>query len=84
MDWQTAFSAVLSVLLLYIGWQMRIFWDTMKSIRKDVSDLDDKIQDHYTHNAETYVRRDDYRDDMAEIKTMLRQIFGLVNTKVDK
>jgi len=84
MDWQTAFSAVLSVLLLYIGWQMRIFWDTMKSIRKDVSDLDDKIQDHHTHTAETYVRRDDYRDDMAEIKTMLRQIFGLVNTKVDK
>lgn len=84
MDWQTAFSAVLSVLLLYIGWQMRIFWDTMKSIRKDVSDLDDKIQEHHTHAAETYVRRDDYRDDMAEIKTMLRQIFGLVNTKVDK
>jgi hypothetical protein len=36
------------------------------------------------HASETYVRRDDYRDDMAEVKSMLRQIFEILNSKVDR
>jgi hypothetical protein len=52
-------------------------WDSIKRLQNDMAELE-------RHNAETYVRRDDYRDDMQEVKTMLRQIFEVLNAKVDK
>jgi hypothetical protein len=33
---------------------------------------------------DTYVRRDDYKDDIAEIKKMLSAIFDKLDQKVDK
>lgn len=32
----------------------------------------------------TFVRRDDYRADMAEVKTMLHQIYEKLDSKADK
>jgi hypothetical protein len=36
------------------------------------------------HASETYVRRDDYRDDMAEIKALIRQILSKLDDKADR
>lgn len=33
---------------------------------------------------ETYVRRDDYKDDISEIKSMLHHIFQKLDDKADK
>jgi hypothetical protein len=38
--------------------------------------------DHHTH--ETYLRKDDYREDASEMKAMLRQIIGKLDEKADK
>jgi len=56
---------------------MRVMWDSIKRLQSDMAELE-------RHASETYVRRDDYRDDMAEVKTMLRQIFETINNKVDR
>ena len=66
-----------SFILILIGWFLRIMWDSIKRLQNDMSELE-------RHASETYVRRDDYRDDMAEVKTMLRQIFDTINNKVDR
>ena len=66
-----------SFILILIGWFLRIMWDSIKRLQNDMSELE-------RHAFETYVRRDDYRDDMAEVKTMLRQIFETINNKVDR
>ena len=67
----------MSVVLVLFGWLLRVGYDSIKRIQSDMAELE-------RHASETYVRRDDYRDDMAEVKTMLRQIFETINNKVDR
>lgn len=70
-------NIIMSFVLMGMGWIMRIIWDSIKRLQKDMSDME-------RHTSETYVRRDDYRDDIAEMKSMLRQLFELVNSKQDR
>jgi len=70
-------NVVMSIVLVLIGWFMRVMWDSIKRLQTDMAELE-------RHASETYVRRDDYRDDMAEVKSMLRQIFEILNSKVDR
>jgi len=77
MDVQTAFNAVIGGLMMLSGWFLRIVWDSIKRLQADQNTLE-------RHVSETYVRRDDYRDDMAEMKLMLRQIIAKLDDKADK
>lgn len=77
MELTVILNVAFSFIFILIGWFLRIMWDSIKRLQRDMSELE-------RHNAETYVRRDDYRDDMAEVKSMLRQIFELLNGKVDR
>jgi hypothetical protein len=77
MDMQTAFNAVIGALMMLSGWFLRIVWDSIKRLQQDQATLE-------RHVNETYVRRDDYRDDMAEMKLMLRQIISKLDEKQDK
>jgi len=77
MDWQTAFAAILGLAMAALGWWARIMWDSIRSLQNEMTNFQQ-------HVSETYIRRDDYRDDMVEIKSMLRQIFEMINNKADK
>jgi len=77
MDWQTAFNVAVSGVMLLAGWFLRIIWDSIRRLQDDMNTLE-------RHVSETYVRRDDYRDDMAEMKLMLRQIIEKLDGKQDK
>ena len=70
-------NAIFSIVLILFGWLLRVGYDSIKRLQNDMSELE-------RHVSETYVRRDDYRDDMAEVKTMLRQIFEVLNAKQDR
>lgn len=70
-------NAAISLILIVFGWILKVVWDSIKRLQADLSELE-------RHNSETYVRRDDYRDDMSEVKSMLRQIFEILNSKVDR
>ena len=52
----------------------------VNKITKDITRLEDDIKDL----PHTYVAKDDYRTDIAEIKTMLAKIFDKLDKKVDK
>ena len=63
---------------------LNALWDANRQLRQDnvalaknISDLSDKI------NRE-YVRRDDYRDDISEIKSGILRIYEKLDGKADR
>jgi len=70
-------NIVMSLVLVLFGWLLRVGYDSIKRLQTDMSELE-------RHVSETFVRRDDYRDDMAEVKSMLRQIFAKLDDKADR
>jgi hypothetical protein len=77
MDMNTAFDVVLSGLMLLAGFFMKIFWDMLQGTRKELYDMERR-------STETYVRRDDYRIDMDELRDMFTRIMDKLDQKVDK
>ena len=52
----------------------------VNKVTKDITRMEDDFKDL----PHTYVAKDDYRTDIAEIKTMLAKIFDKLDNKVDK
>jgi hypothetical protein len=60
-----------------VGWVLKILWDAISDLKKDMKDLNKEIH-------EDFVRKEDYRVDIAEVKQMLNRIFDKLDSKVDK
>jgi len=56
-----------------LGWFARELWSAVKELKVDIAQL-----------PRHYVQREDYREDMREIKTMLGKIFDKLDGKQDK
>jgi hypothetical protein len=56
---------------------LKIIWDAIAELKKDMKDLNKEVH-------EDFVRKDDYRVDIAEVKQMLSRIFDKLDNKVDK
>lgn len=74
---QTAFDVVLGGLMLLASFFMKIFWDMLQDTRKEMYDAERR-------SMETYVRRDDYRMDMDELRDMFTRILDKLDNKADK
>lgn len=59
------------------GFLLKVIWDAIQKLKDDLSALERNL-------ASDYVRRNDYRDDMVEVKQMLHSIFDKLDSKVDK
>ena len=68
-----AFGAAASVL----GWFARELWAAVKELKADLAKLREEL-------PRTYVVRDDYKDDIREIKEMLTKLFDRIDGKADK
>lgn len=77
MEFQTLFNALLGLMAILVGWYLRAVWDAVSNLQKDVKEIE-------RHVPDTYVRRDDYQLDIAEIKSMLIRIADKLDNKVDK
>jgi hypothetical protein len=77
MDHQTMFNIGAGAILAVMGWFARQLWDAVASLREDVHQIEIDLPMHY-------VRRDEFADNMKEIKDMLGKIFDRLDTKVDK
>lgn len=73
MDNQQLFNIVVSVGGFFAVWFIN---NQTRSIQK----LEDKVNDMPI----SYVQKDDYRNDIAEIKAILKQIFDKLDGKADK
>lgn len=73
MDYQVLFNLAVGAAAFFGGW-------TLNNITKAIERLDKDIRD-LPHD---YVSKDDYREDIREMKDILRQIFDKLDAKVDK
>jgi len=77
MDSQTIINVLFTFAGALGGWLLKIVWDEVKLIQSNQLDLERDMH-------ESFVRKDDYRVDIAEIKGMLARIFDRLDGKVDK
>ena len=73
MDNQQLFNLIVSVagfLAVYV----------INSLTRGIQKIEDKVND-LPHN---YVQKDDYRDDIKDVKDILKQIFDKLDNKQDK
>ena len=50
-----------------IGWIMKIVWDAMKDLRSDVKQIERDLPD-------VYVRKDDFREAVREMRETMRDV----------
>ena len=77
MDLQTLLNLVFTGAGAVCGWILRIVWQEIKLVQANQQDLERELTDNY-------VRKDDYRIDIAEIKGMFNRIMDKLDTKMDK
>ena len=77
MDWQHVINLVGGAALATFGWFARQLWDAVQQLKKDMSNLELNISDRY-------VKKDDFKDGIKEIKEMLAKIFDKLDAKADR
>lgn len=77
MEPQQLLNVGLSVAMAITGWFARELWSAVKELKSDLSKLREDL-------PRSYVSRDDYREDMRDIKEMLNKIFDKLEAKQDK
>lgn len=77
MDWQAMFNLAIGAFGLVLGALCSVLWQMIRQLQMDQAAVRNAM-------AENYVRRDDYRDDMKEVKEMLTQIRDKLDSKADK
>lgn len=67
----------LGIGMTVVGWFARELWAAVKELKADLSKLREDL-------PKDYVSRDDYKDDIRDIKGMLAKIFEKLEGKADK
>ena len=77
MENQHLINALIGGGFAILGWFARELWGAVKELRADLAALREDL-------PKEYLAKDDYREDIREIKAMLEKIFEKLDAKVDK
>jgi hypothetical protein len=77
MDWQHIINVVVGASLATIGWFARQLWDAVQKLKSDMSRLELSMSDNY-------VKKDDFKEGIKELKEMLGKIFDKLDSKQDR
>lgn len=77
MDNQSILNILFSSVGLVLGWFLRELWSAVKDLKSDLAKLREEI-------PKQYISKDDYKDDIRELKEMLIKLFDKLDTKSDK
>lgn len=81
MELQSLLNVITGVAIAVGGWFARQLWDNVQKLKDDVHQIEVDLPAHY-------IRKDDFRDGLKEIKDILAEIFREINAlkkeKVDK
>jgi hypothetical protein len=77
MENQHLINALIGGGFAILGWFARELWGAVKELKADLAALREDL-------PKEYVAKDDYREDIREIKAMLAKIFEKLDAKVDK
>ena len=71
LDW------VYNAVLLVGGYLLRTLWEAVQELKADLAKLREEL-------PKSYVARDDYREDIKEIKLLLQKLFEKLESKADR
>jgi uncharacterized coiled-coil DUF342 family protein len=81
MDTQLIINLATGSLLAVFGWLARQLWDAVKELRDDIHKIE-------TDLPSLYMRKDEFKEGMKEIKDLFTEVFrkidDLKDRKVDK
>lgn len=77
MDTQSTINLALGAGMAVIGWFAREMWSAVKELKADLAHLREEL-------PKQYVAKDDYREDIRELKEMVGKIFDRLEAKADK
>lgn len=77
LDNQNLINAAVGVVLAAGGWFARQIWDAVEKLKNDVHQIEVDLPRHY-------LRKDEFRDGIAEIKDILREIFVKIDDLRDR
>ena len=77
METQNLINLSLAGAASVLGWFARELWSAVKELKTDLAMLREDL-------PRQYVIRDDHREDMRDIKSMLAKIFDKLDAKQDK
>ena len=74
---QNLYNVAVAIAGAAIGWIVKVIWDAVRALEQDIRDMERDLHVNY-------VSKDDYRQDILEIKDMVKQIFDKLDRKADK
>ena len=77
MENQHLINMFLGIGMTVVGWFARELWGAVKELKADLAALREDL-------PKAYVAKDDYREDIREIKLLLAKIFEKLENKADK
>jgi len=77
MDYQTLLNIGLTLVSSVTGWFARELWAAVKELKTDLAKLREDL-------PKEYIAKDDYKDDIRELKEMINKIFDKLDNKSDK
>ena len=77
MDYQSLLNAGLVLVSSVTGWFARELWAAVKELKADLAKLREDL-------PKEYVAKNDYKDDIRELKDMIGKIFDKLDNKTDK
>ena len=77
MDNQLLINLILGGVMSVIGWFSRVLWYAVDELKKDLSKLREEL-------PKEYLGKDDYRQDVRELKEMISKLFDILEKRRDK
>ena len=77
MENQHLINMFLGIGMTVVGWFARELWGAVKELKADLAALREDL-------PKEYVAKDDYREDIKEVKLLLAKIFEKLENKADK
>jgi hypothetical protein len=77
MDVQSLIDIAVGIVGSFFGWILKTIWDAITDLKNDLKELDH-------HIGEKYVRKEDFKDALADIKNTLDRIIDKLDAKADK
>ena len=74
---QDLVNIVIGVAGTAMGWMLKVVWDSIRVLQDEMKSLERVIHTKY-------VSKDDYKDDIRDVKEMLNAIFKRLEQKADK
>lgn len=74
MDTQSLLNLLFSSAGLILGWFLRELWTAVKELKGDLAKLREEL-------PKEYVAKDDYRQDVKELKDMIARLFDILEKR---